>query len=323
MASFGGRYSAPGGFSDADNILGPHGTVGVVTEAQARAQMILWSLFPSQLILGEDVTRASPEFIATVGNDELLAVNADAPFAGGARRVAGSDLAWPCAGGALPPGALFALRALPCDAGDALQRWAFVPSDGSLRLASPPPGAEGARAALAPGAAADDGALVYVFAPGAGGGATFAPAADGKVVGPGGKCLDEYMYTTPRVDIWDCVKQANEVWLPRAGGALVNNDSGLCLAAAPPGTDDDCTNVWARPLHDGGLALGFVNNAPDAAVVECGADCFAAANASAAPRWRVRDMIAHEDLGVILPPFALRVNVSGGGAGAALRLFPV
>lgn len=107
-----------------------------------------------------------------------------------------------------------------------------------------------------------------------------------------------------------------------AGGALVNNDSSLCLAAAPPGGDDDCTNVWARPLSDGGLALGFVNNAQDAAAVECGAACFAAANASGAPRWRVRDMIAHAELGVIAPPFSLRVNVSGGGAGAALRLYP-
>ena len=123
MASFDGRFSAPGGYSDADNILGPHGTVGVISEAQARAQMILWSLFPSQLILGEDLTRASPEYLDTVGNEELLAVNADAPYAGGARRVAGGDLAWPCAGGALPPGALYALRALPCVAGDALQRW--------------------------------------------------------------------------------------------------------------------------------------------------------------------------------------------------------
>ena len=325
MASFGGRFSAPGGYSDADNILGPHGTVGVVSEAQARAQMILWSLFPSQLILGEDLTRASAEYLATVGNEELLAVNADAPYAGGAVRVAGGDLAWPCA---LPPGALYALRALPCAAGggggggDAapLQRWAFEPSDGSLRLASPPPGAEGARAALAPGAAAEDGALVYVFPPGAGGAADLAPPAAGTVRGPGGKCLDEYMLTTPRVDIWSCVGQANEVWQRGAGGTLVNNDSSLCLTAAPPG--DDCTNVWARPLHDGGLALAFVNNAPQAAVVECGAACFAAANASGAPRWRVRDMIAHAELGVITPPFALQVNVSGGGAGAALRLYP-
>jgi alpha-galactosidase len=87
-------YNAPYGFNDPDNILGPHGTVGAVTEAQARVQMILWCLAPTQLILGEDLTQASAEYLQTVGNEELIAVNQDWPFAGPARRVAGAS---PCA----------------------------------------------------------------------------------------------------------------------------------------------------------------------------------------------------------------------------------
>ena len=58
-------FNKPFGWNDPDNILGPHGTVGRVTEGQARAQMVLWSLAPTQLILGEDITKASPEYIAT------------------------------------------------------------------------------------------------------------------------------------------------------------------------------------------------------------------------------------------------------------------
>jgi len=69
------KFNQPGGYSDPDNILGPHGTVGKVSESQARVQMILWSLMPTQLILGEDVTKMSDEYIETVGNEELIAVN--------------------------------------------------------------------------------------------------------------------------------------------------------------------------------------------------------------------------------------------------------
>ena len=55
------QYAHPGGYPDPDNILGPHGTVGRVTESQARVQMVLWSLMPTQLILGEDeVARVPP-----------------------------------------------------------------------------------------------------------------------------------------------------------------------------------------------------------------------------------------------------------------------
>ena len=68
------QYAHPGGYPDPDNILGPHGTVGRVTESQARVQMVLWSLMPTQLILGEDVTKMSAEFVETVGNEELVSV---------------------------------------------------------------------------------------------------------------------------------------------------------------------------------------------------------------------------------------------------------
>lgn len=96
------QYNHPGGYADPDNILGPHGTVGKVTESQARVQMVLWSIMPTQLILGEDVTKMSDEYIATVGNEELIAVNQDAPLAGSATRIVGGDLKFPCIGNSLP-----------------------------------------------------------------------------------------------------------------------------------------------------------------------------------------------------------------------------
>ena len=170
--------------NDPDNILGPHGTVGRVTEGQARTQMTLWSMFPTQLILGEDVTKMSDEYVATVGNEELIAINQDAPWVSGARRIVGDDLSYPCKQG--------------------------------------------------------------------------------------------------------------------SGAA--------------------CTNVWARSLAGGDVALAFVNHGTNATEVVCDSDCFAAIGLSDAKSLAVRDMWAHADLPTRRPPYSFTVNVTGDGSAEAFRL---
>ena len=326
-----GNWTRPGGYPDPDNILGPHGTVGAVTESQARVQMVMWSLAPTQLIIGEDVTQMSAEFVETLSNDELLAINADEPFVGAARRVVGGDLTWPCSGAA--PGELFEVHALACDGASAAQLWYFNSSDDSLRPAASP-------ASLLATATCDfaDGDLVSVYAAGGGasscGGAVWRHDANLSVVGPAGKCLDEYMWTTPRVDLWTCVPGApNEAWAwapsssaPPVGGfavgALVNNDSSLCLSTAPTGGPGVCTNVWARPLSNGDVALAFLNNGAANTSVTCDAACFAAAGLAGATGLRVRDLLAHADLAPLAPPFSVTMPVGAAGAAAALRLSP-
>lgn len=333
-----GNYSGPGGWNDADNILGPHCGVGGVTEVQALSQMILWSIFPSQLILGEDLTQASDNYLQNIaGNTELIAVNQDTPYAGSGARIQGGDLTFPCDGGALPPQALYAVHAVACNASDPMQRWAFNTTDGTLRLATAPATAPAVLTFQDCNTA--DGTLTYLFPPGVdgsgcGGGNQLwsHDAATGRIVNSySGKCLDEYMWTTPRVDLWTCVDGAtNEQWAMNTsvnpaglpGVMFVNQDSGYCLAATGADTTS-CTNIWARPLSDGGVALGFLNNGNDATTVTCDAACFAAAGitpATAPNGVAVRDMIAHTDNGVLLPPFQVAVNVTGGGGGAALRL---
>lgn len=58
-----------------------------------------YTVVRTQLIIGEDVTKMSDEYIATVGNEELIAVNQDAPLIGSAKRIIGGDLVFPCYGG--------------------------------------------------------------------------------------------------------------------------------------------------------------------------------------------------------------------------------
>ena len=239
----------------------------------------------------------------------------------------GGDLASPCAA-PNASGALYAVVAAPCNASDALQSWrvAGAPGAGAVELLG---GAGGLLTLGAEGCASGgaDGSLVYVAAPGAAGaacgGQAWRHAANGSLVGAFGKCLDEYQWTTPRVDLWACEAGAtNEAWAAR-GSALVNGDSGKCLAAAPLPPAGACTNVWARPLSSGAVALGFVSNLAEPADVVCDAACFAAANVTAA-RVRVRDIIAHADLGELSAPLRVVVRVAGGGGdGGALLITPL
>ena len=114
---------------------------------------------------------------------------------------------------------------------------------------------------------------------------------------------------------------SNEAWV-KQGARLVNNDSGKCLTAAPLPPSSSCTNVWARPLSRKRTALGFVSNLEAAANITCDAACFATAGVTAAAV-RVRDMIAHADLGVLRAPLSVTVVVGGGGGdGTALLITP-
>jgi alpha-galactosidase len=321
VAVFGG---GPSGTNDADNVLGPHGTVGVITEAQARAQFLLWALAPSQLILGEDMTKASAEYIETVGNEEMLAINYDTPFMGPARRVAGGDLTYPCA--SAPSQAVAGVAALPCNASDPAQQWA-LDGAGGLSVAAP----AGALLSLT-SCSNEDGAPLALFPAGWAGvnacdGASWRfDKYNGSLLGAFGKCLDEYEMTTPRVDLWTCVPgAANEAWAPAGSsfsrGLLINQDSKLCLAAVPLPPPAVCGNVWARPLSDGSFAQVFVWNGEEDGAVLCDAACFTAANMTAA-KYRVRDLLTHADLGEISAPLSWSANLSAGGSGAAYKFTP-
>ena len=91
---------------------------------------------------------------------------------------------------------------------------------------------------------------------------------------------------------------------------------------APRPTNAPCENIWARRLSDGGVALALVNQGANSSIT-CNATCFAAAGLRTAKRIRVRDMLAHEDLPDLSPPFVLTARVPGQGAVAAFRLTPL
>ena len=312
------NYTVPGGYPDPDNILGPHGTVGRVSESQARVQMVLWSMMPTQLILGEDVTKMSDEYIATVGNEELIRINQDSPFVSGAKRIVGGDLTFPCGSASPPPGAAASVVAEACSGNDDStgdnQEFFFNLTDNTLRLA----GKSNLLVATSTCDFEKDGIIVALyeeFSSSNSGGESCGGAnwthnsATGQIIGANNKCLDEYEFTTPRVDLWQCQTDAtNEDWVfePSAvnnrhamftPGRLKSKRSGKCLTAQFSGVEDNtaCENVWSRKLSNGDVALAMVNQGTNATIV-CDSACFAAAGLGSAKTVKVRDLIAHADM---------------------------
>eukprot|EP01043_Picozoa_sp_COSAG02_P013131 COSAG02_NODE_521_length_20750_cov_10.721079_2_plen_493_part_00 len=342
------NYTVPGGYPDPDNILGPHGTVGRVTESQARVQMVLWSIMPTQLILGEDVTKMSDEYIETVGNEELININQDSPFVSAAKRIVGGDLTFPCGSPVPPQGAAAAIVAETCVANDTsgigTQEFVFNSTDNTLRLAAKPN-------LLVTTSTCDfskNGVIVSLFEESSSvhsntercGGANWThDAATGQIIGADGKCLDEYEFTTPRVDLWQCQAGAtNEAWafVPRSvesnhdalgsftAGRLKSKRSGKCLTASfsAAGENTACENIWSRSLSNGDVALAMVNQGDNSTIV-CDAACFSAAGLGRAKAVKVRDLIAHKFLPDLHAPFSLKVPVAGEGSAAAFRLTPM
>jgi len=297
--------------------------VGHQTDEQARAQFTLWAVFPTNLLISQNVLAWSPYALETYSNAELIAVNKDALMSP-ARRIAGGDLKFPCAGGEYAA----ATEAADCDAADPAQLWDYDAAAGALAPRAFP----GTSLVATTCDGADDGAPVAVATaaqPGPCGAASKRwrlNATDGTVrSAASGACLDVYNWAGPAVDTWACNGGSNQRFSLSPAGLLATaadaKHAAKCVraVAAPP----SCTNVWGRALSDG-FALAFVNNAAGApARVECGAACFAELNISAAvTTLRVRDLWAHADLAPITAPFSFASLVNASGAATAYKLTP-
>ena len=88
-------YNGPGGWSDPDLLVGPEVYIGGQTDAQARAQFTMWSLFPANLLISQNVLAWTPYALETYSNEELVAINQD-PLGSPAKRIVGGDLTFPC-----------------------------------------------------------------------------------------------------------------------------------------------------------------------------------------------------------------------------------
>lgn len=82
-----GRFQGPGNWDDADFIIA--GDSGM-SMAESRSQMALWSMMSAPLILSSDVSKLSPQAIAVLGNQAVIAIDQD-PLGRMARLVRRTD----------------------------------------------------------------------------------------------------------------------------------------------------------------------------------------------------------------------------------------
>ena len=317
--------------SDAQGILGgpycavtdrPIAAQSPAPHGAARAQFTLWSVFPANLLISQNVLAWSDYALETYSNAELISINQDA-LASPARRIVGGDLPFPCHGGG--GGLVASVVAAVCNASDASQLFAFDAASGAISSTGPFPGA----VLAAIDCATEDGTPVALYSPGsadkcAGAGRTWTHWPNGTVTNKNsGTCLDVAHGNGPTVDVWTCNGGTNQNFSFAEGQVKAGSDS-MCLSAQAlvPHT---CDNVWGRALADGGFALAFVNNDVDAdsSAITCDGACFAALlNGTTPGALRVRDLWTHEDVGTISAPFSWTAKVNGSGFAAAYRLTP-
>jgi alpha-galactosidase len=316
-------YAGPGAWPDPDLLIGPEVYVGGQTDEQARAQFTLWSIFPTNLLISQNVLAWSAYALETYSNAELIAINKD-PLMSPARRIAGGDLKFPCDGG----GYAAATAAADCDAADPAQQWTWDAAAGTLAPRAFPGtaltattcdgGVNGAPVALASAAQAGPCARAKTWLYNTTD-STFRAAASPQ------SCLDVYNWAGPVVDTWACNGGTNQRFTLTPAGTLATAADAAhgakcvkAVAAAPA----SCANVWGRTLADG-FALAFVNNDARAATVACDAGCFAALNVSTSvTRLAIRDLWSHADVGVITAPFSFSALVNASGSAAAFKLTP-
>ncbi len=98
--------------------------VGGQSDEQARAQFTMWSLFPTNLIISQNVLAWSAYALETYSNAEVIAINQD-PFGSPAQRIVGAALTFPCSSA---DGGLAVVTAVACKPSDPAQQWTYDPS---------------------------------------------------------------------------------------------------------------------------------------------------------------------------------------------------
>lgn len=354
-------FTAPGRFVDVDEIMGPS-RGRPINAVRTATQLAFIAVVGSPLLLSFDLTgrNASDPDVAPFLNTELLAVHGDASPSGPRfARVAGGSLA---------PDRITPLTRLPCEPAAPRVQWDFVPRT--------PGGTTGSFAARgAPGMCLMAGAAwsfecqnaqqVWLGACGdaSGHGPNCCPsplspswncsnqlltlAEDGTIVTPYWPAnnnapgpfltLDSptpnSLFFEERLNGTDAVRQAWR-W-DAATGTLASGSDGTCLGADPR----DVTNVWARALEGGAIAMLFVNIDTVARNITCDAACWAGSGAVASSRsnvstrlggatrnttmFTVRDLITHTDNGTVDATQSWGVTVAPGGGSVFVRLTPV
>ena len=299
-------YAGPGGWNDPCLLLSTTWDQKLrVTELQSRSQFSMWAVMASPLLISGNLRNFSAFTLQTYKNTEVIAVSQDALGKQGTRVVGG-----PLVGG--KTNAAFASKAA-CGAGSRDGRWSWGKGAEAGYLLN-----AATKLALNVDNCGTD--LIY-----------YQPVTTGGTcVGPSGVQYDNLRFNATTLagsklsQLWSamddhCVSQGNDASLslalcngtdstqlwtlsaPDADGtfSISNSGSAACMDGAPGGNSGSTTNVWARPLANGGAAAVFLNIGPADTDITCDAACFAAMGFKDGITLAVRDLWAHKNLPVV------------------------
>lgn len=336
-AALAAPFVAPGRFVDVDEVMGPS-RGRPINAARTLTQVAFIALVASPMLLSFDLSamQAGDADLAPFLNEELLEVHWDASLR--FQRLQGSSLA---------PDRITPLTGLPCTSSGQAAQWRFS--------AQQPGGATGTFASAgAPGLCLMAGAawsnecqnaqqvwLGQCGVQGAGPNCCHSSSAagnctnqlltlqaDGTIVTPywpsQNNAAGPYLTLdapTPNSLFFEerltGPAAARQQWRwDAAAGTLASASDGTCIGAEPRSS----TNVWARFLRGGAVALLLINNGPQAQAVSCSSSCLAQAGLSGS--FSVRDIMARASNGTGSVQQGFSALVPAGGASVFVKLTP-
>eukprot|EP01047_Picozoa_sp_COSAG01_P059962 COSAG01_NODE_7278_length_3273_cov_47.680214_2_plen_440_part_00 len=353
---------------------GGHGVKRMVTERQTQSQFSAYAILAAPMIISGSLLEMSPHDLATYSNREVIAVSQD-PLGKQGVRVDGGELhrhALFAEAEAAPPivrfDAMVTRSQVECEAGSAAQQWLPSTMEPNVTLTIRQNssglclGLKWGKAVPMPSCEVPV-TVVPCGTPGARWRRLLKPTRESDpnaehsrsrafalISELSGQPLDLYGggdLGRRNIDMQTCTSPAfksNNIWQFVANQHLISAQTGGCVTTGnvtvsgdgprPPSSSP--TNVWARQMLGGKVAMFFFNVGATTVDITCNAACLSRAlgqqqlsssfsSHAPARRYTVRDLIAHTDLAPLLvgPQAAYTAKaVPGSGGSATMLLTP-
>ena len=257
----------------------------------------MWAIMASPLIISANIRNMSKENVKTYTNREVIAVDQD-PMGVQGERIMGGDLS--TSGRGVQDGTAITLQS--CDASDPAQKWRMGGDGGAM-----PNGTIYSMALKMAWDSLDCGPDIVAWRWVTNGcrqnqGFSFRPNSEGQLVSTlastsgAEQCVVANGPATTQLKLAPCNAQADVFSFDRATGLMRRGTkpgpNTLCVGVGPiPST----TNVWARKLSGGKVAMVFINVGSTAQNVTCDVTCIAKTGL-VGRRVLVRDLWLHKDI---------------------------
>eukprot|EP01130_Rhizamoeba_saxonica_P012061 TRINITY_DN5046_c0_g1_i2.p1 TRINITY_DN5046_c0_g1~~TRINITY_DN5046_c0_g1_i2.p1 ORF type:complete len:351 (-),score=81.53 TRINITY_DN5046_c0_g1_i2:44-1096(-) len=271
------HYAGPGGWNDPDMLLGTSArAASSLTKTRSRTMFNQWAVMAAPLLIGSNILHLPPYDLETYSNTEIIAVNQDRLGVQGVR-IEGGNLK--------NIGSIVAVVE-PCTENNPSQVWdaEFKNDHHSLYMSFDITNRN----------------LIY--------GTVFDKDHRFKI--ENNKLLIHNLCVSVLPDRkhiypYEChlvEDQESSFWFNEQGRFYTNiKGEEYCLTALPAEMVST-TNIWARKLYDGSVAVIFLNNHDEPAQIECNTECFKKMGFDGTEILNIRDLELHKNIQTLQLP---------------------